>query len=114
MARRRKNLPVSSPSGLLAYLRLTLYSDANVDMSEIQLKAEDLYDKEKVDLENIVIEDVFQLLQCDEGGLTTEEAQRRIEIFGPNKLETEEQNAFLQVRRFDCHLALAVLTSFWK
>lgn len=64
---------------------------------QIELKAEDLYDKEKVDLETIVIEDVFKLLQCDENGLSTEESTRRLEIFGPNKLESEEQNPFLQV-----------------
>ncbi|KAF8156015.1 plasma-membrane proton-e [Crassisporium funariophilum] len=73
---------------------------ANVDMSQIQLKAEDLYDKEKVDLETVVIEDVFQLLQCDENGLNTEEAQRRLELFGPNKLEDKQQNAFLQFLGF--------------
>ncbi|KAG0693733.1 hypothetical protein DFH29DRAFT_816042 [Suillus ampliporus] len=73
---------------------------ANVDMSLIELKAEDLYDKEKVDLETIVIEDVFKLLQCDEEGLNTEEAHRRIELFGPNKLEQEEQNPFLQFLSF--------------
>lgn len=61
------------------------------------MKAEDLYDKDKVDLERIVIDDVFKLLQCDEGGLSEEEATRRYEIFGPNKLENEEQNPFLQV-----------------
>lgn len=61
------------------------------------MKAEDLYDKEKVDLETIVIDDVFKLLQCDENGLDAQEAQRRIELFGPNKLEQEEQNPFLQV-----------------
>lgn len=66
-------------------------------MSQIELKAEDLYDKEKVDLETIVIDDVFKLLQCDENGLNTDEAKRRFEIFGPNKLESEEQNPFLQV-----------------
>lgn len=66
-------------------------------MSQIQLRAEDLYDKEKVDLETIVVEDVFKLLQCDDAGLTEEEALRRLELFGPNKLESEEQNAFLQV-----------------
>lgn len=66
-------------------------------MSQIELRAEDLYDKEKVDLETIVIDDVFKLLQCTEEGLTDEEAKRRYEIFGPNKLEQEEQNAFLQV-----------------
>jgi len=73
---------------------------ANVDMSTIQLKAEDLYDKEKVDLETIVIEDVFQLLQCDHNGLDTNETKRRLELFGPNRLENEEQNAFLQFLGF--------------
>ncbi|KAH8804341.1 hypothetical protein DL96DRAFT_1766457 [Flagelloscypha sp. PMI_526] len=73
---------------------------ANVDMSTIELKAEDLYDKEKVDLETIVIDDVFKLLQCTEEGLTEDEAKRRLELFGPNKLESEEQNAFLQFLSF--------------
>lgn len=73
---------------------------ANVDMSMIELKAEDLYDKEKVDLETIVVEDVFKLLQCDDNGLDTDEARRRLEIFGPNKLEQEEQNAILQFLSF--------------
>ncbi|CAA7261199.1 unnamed protein product [Cyclocybe aegerita] len=73
---------------------------ANVDMSQIQLKAEDLYDKEKVDLETVEIGDVFQLLQCDENGLSQEEANRRLELFGPNKLEDKQQNAFLQFLSF--------------
>ncbi|KAI4521673.1 plasma-membrane proton-e [Schizophyllum commune Loenen D] len=73
---------------------------AKVDMSTIELKAEDLYDKEKVDLETIVIEDVFKLLQCSENGLDEAEAKRRLELFGPNKLEAEEQNAFLQFLSF--------------
>ncbi|KAJ3503464.1 hypothetical protein NLJ89_g8419 [Agrocybe chaxingu] len=73
---------------------------ANVDMSQIQLKAEDLYDKEKVDLETVEIGDVFQLLQCDENGLSQEEAERRLELFGPNKLEDKQQNAFLQFLSF--------------
>lgn len=73
---------------------------ANVDMALIELKAEDLYDKEKVDLETIVIEDVFKLLQCEEIGLSDEEAARRLTLFGPNRLESEEQNAFLQFLSF--------------
>lgn len=64
--------------------------------AQIELKAEDLYDKEKVDLETIVIDDVFKL-QCDDKGLDSEEATRRLGLFGPNRLESEEQNAFLQV-----------------
>lgn len=73
---------------------------ANVDMSTIELKAEDLYDKEKVDLETIVIDDVFTLLQCSHEGLSQEEADRRLGLFGPNKLESEEQNPFLQFLSF--------------
>ncbi|KZT53113.1 ATPase [Calocera cornea HHB12733] len=73
---------------------------AKVDMSQIELKAEDLYDKEKVDLETLVMEDVFKLLQCTEDGLDPAEATRRLELFGPNKLEHEEQNAFLQFLSF--------------
>jgi len=73
---------------------------AKVDMSTIELKAEDLYDKEKVDLETIVIDDVFKLLQADMEGLSSEEATRRLALFGPNKLEHEEQNPFLQFLSF--------------
>ncbi|PWN52859.1 plasma-membrane proton-e [Violaceomyces palustris] len=73
---------------------------ALVDMSTIELKAEDLYDKAKVDLESIEIEDVFQLLQSTEGGLTEPEVRRRIDIFGPNKIETEEPNPILQFLSF--------------
>ena len=46
------------------------------------------------------MEDVFQLLQCDDQGLTEAEAQNRLGIFGPNKLEEKEQNAFLQFLSF--------------
>jgi len=73
---------------------------AKVDMSTIQFTAADLYDKDKVDIEHIVMEDVLTLLQCDEGGLTEAEAHNRIGIFGPNKLEEKSENAFLQFLSF--------------
>ncbi|KAJ7094405.1 hypothetical protein C8R44DRAFT_645477 [Mycena epipterygia] len=72
----------------------------NVDMSTIELRAEDLYDKEKVDLQTLVIDNVFKLLQCDEYGLPPEEVDRRLGLFGPNKLEQEDQNPFLQFLSF--------------
>lgn len=75
-----------------------------------------MYDKEKVDLETIVIDDVFKLLQCDANGLSLEEAHRRLELFGPNKLEVEEQNAFLQVcyiRLRSFHYDLSLLVPFF-
>lgn len=50
-----------------------------------------MYDKDKVDIEHIVMEDVLTLLQCDEGGLTETEAHNRIAIFGPNKLEEKSE-----------------------
>ncbi|KAJ7982774.1 plasma membrane H+-transporting ATPase, partial [Mycena polygramma] len=75
-------------------------TDANVDMSTIELRAEDLYDKEKVDLETLVIGNVFKLLQCDANGLHPEEVERRLALFGPNKLEQEDQNPFLQFLSF--------------
>lgn len=43
------------------------------------------------------MEDVFKLLETTEEGLTTVEIQRRLGLFGPNKLESKEQNPFLQV-----------------
>jgi H+-transporting ATPase len=48
-----------------------------------------LYDKDKVDIEHVSMEDVFTLLQCDEHGLTDAEAERRLGIFGPNKVSYE-------------------------
>lgn len=94
MKRKRLLVRVIFSWPMRAYTHLRI--DAKVDMSTIQLRAEDLYDKEKVDLETIVVEDVFKLLQCTESGLSDEEARRRLELFGPNKLESEEQNPFLQ------------------
>lgn len=58
---------------------------------QITLTAGDLYDKDKVDIEHVVMEEVFQLLQCDDKGLTATEAANRIGIFGPNKLEEKSE-----------------------
>ena len=37
------------------------------------------------------MEEVLQLLQATEAGLTDAEAQNRIGIFGPNKLEEKKE-----------------------
>ncbi|KAJ7937023.1 hypothetical protein B0H13DRAFT_2226484 [Mycena leptocephala] len=75
-------------------------TNVNVDMSLIELRAEDLYDQDKVDLETLIIDNVFKLLQCDDKGLSPEEVERRLGLFGPNKLEQEDQNPFLQFLSF--------------
>ncbi|XP_022865740.1 plasma membrane ATPase 1-like [Olea europaea var. sylvestris] len=56
--------------------------------------------KEAVDLENVPIEDVFENLRCTKEGLSSEDAQRRLEIFGQNKLEEKEENKILKFLGF--------------
>lgn len=41
----------------------------------------------QVDLEKIPVEDVFTILNCTREGLTDDEATKRLDIFGYNKLE---------------------------
>ncbi|ORX62428.1 plasma-membrane proton-e [Hesseltinella vesiculosa] len=64
------------------------------------LTVEELYDKDKFDLSTMEPGDVFDLLQTTTTGLTSEEARRRIEKFGPNKLEQKIVNPFLQFLGF--------------
>ncbi|EKD01498.1 plasma membrane H(+)-ATPase 1 [Trichosporon asahii var. asahii CBS 8904] len=71
-----------------------------VDMNTISFTAADLYDKDKVDIEHVVMEEMFHLLQCDANGLTTAQAEERIGIFGPNKLEEKSENVVLQFLSF--------------
>ncbi|KAL9275596.1 ATPase 2, plasma membrane-type-like protein, partial [Drosera capensis] len=45
---------------------------------------------EEIDEERIPLEEVFQQLKCSREGLTTDEGQKRLQIFGPNKLEEKK------------------------
>ncbi|KAL0660045.1 hypothetical protein Bca4012_080630 [Brassica carinata] len=45
---------------------------------------------ETVDLEKVPIEEVFQQLKCTKEGLTTQEGEARVQIFGLNKLEEKK------------------------
>ncbi|KAG8384743.1 hypothetical protein BUALT_Bualt04G0150000 [Buddleja alternifolia] len=56
--------------------------------------------KEAVDLENIPIEEVFENLRCTSEGLSSEDANRRLEIFGQNKLEEKEESKILKFLGF--------------
>ncbi|XP_073056321.1 ATPase 9, plasma membrane-type-like [Primulina eburnea] len=56
--------------------------------------------KENVDLEHIPVDEVFNQLQCTKEGLTTSEAEKRLQMFGPNKLEEKEENKFLKFLGF--------------
>ncbi|KAI4355804.1 hypothetical protein L6164_004543 [Bauhinia variegata] len=56
--------------------------------------------KENVDLERIPVEEVFQELQCTKEGLTSDEGAKRLQIFGPNKLEEKKENKVLKFLGF--------------
>ncbi|KAK1364001.1 Plasma membrane ATPase [Heracleum sosnowskyi] len=55
---------------------------------------------ETVDLESIPVEEVFEQLKCTKQGLTSEEGQQRLQIFGPNKLEEKKESALLKFLGF--------------
>ncbi|XP_017974091.1 PREDICTED: plasma membrane ATPase 1 isoform X1 [Theobroma cacao] len=56
--------------------------------------------KEIVDLENIPVEEVFEKLKCTEGGLSSDEVQKRLDLFGYNKLEEKKENKILKFLGF--------------
>ncbi|KAJ7951965.1 Plasma membrane ATPase [Quillaja saponaria] len=55
---------------------------------------------ENVDLERMPVEEVFEQLKCTKEGLTSEEGQNRLNIFGPNKLEEKKESKFLKFLGF--------------
>ncbi|XP_058722963.1 ATPase 8, plasma membrane-type-like [Vicia villosa] len=55
---------------------------------------------ENVDLENIPIDEVFQQLKCTKEGLSSEEGEKRLQIFGPNKLEEKTESKLLKFLGF--------------
>ncbi|KMZ75898.1 Proton-exporting ATPase [Zostera marina] len=55
---------------------------------------------ENIDLESIPIEDVFENLKCSRGGLSDEEGAKRLQVFGPNKLEEKHESKLLKFLGF--------------
>ncbi|CAL4937454.1 unnamed protein product [Urochloa decumbens] len=55
---------------------------------------------ETIDLENIPVEEVFAKLKCSSKGLTTSQAEARIAMFGPNKLEEKKESKLLKFLGF--------------
>jgi len=74
--------------------------NANISGNLTSLTVEELYDKDKFDLSTMEPGDIFELLQTSSNGLTSDEAARRAEKFGFNKLETKDVNPFLQFLGF--------------
>ncbi|GAB4850041.1 Plasma membrane ATPase 4 [Ancistrocladus abbreviatus] len=55
---------------------------------------------ENVDLEKIPVQEVFEQLKCTKEGLSSEEGQQRLQIFGPNKLEEKKESKLLKFLGF--------------
>ncbi|XP_057439737.1 ATPase 10, plasma membrane-type isoform X2 [Lotus japonicus] len=58
------------------------------------------FNREGIDLERIPLEEVFQQLRTSPRGLSYEDAEARLEIFGPNKLEERKENKILKFLSF--------------
>ncbi|KAK1413108.1 hypothetical protein QVD17_34874 [Tagetes erecta] len=56
--------------------------------------------KENVDLETVPVDEVFETLKCTKEGLTSAEGDRRLTIFGPNKLEEKKESKLLKFLGF--------------
>lgn len=55
---------------------------------------------ETVDLEKIPVAEVFEQLKCGPEGLTTQEGEDRLQLFGPNKLEEKKESKILKFLGF--------------
>ncbi|KAJ8526734.1 hypothetical protein K7X08_029211 [Anisodus acutangulus] len=55
---------------------------------------------ETVDLENIPIKEVFENLKCTEEGLNSAEVEKRLNVFGHNKLEEKKESKILKFLGF--------------
>ncbi|XP_051151465.1 plasma membrane ATPase 4-like [Andrographis paniculata] len=55
---------------------------------------------EAVDLEKAPVEEVFEQLKCTRDGLTSEEGESRLQIFGLNKLEEKKESKILKFLGF--------------
>ncbi|XVE97516.1 hypothetical protein REPUB_Repub03eG0026100 [Reevesia pubescens] len=60
---------------------------SNGDISLEQIK------NKTIDLERIPVDEVFENLKCTRESLTTAEEEKRLHIFGPNKLEKKKKRA---------------------
>ncbi|CAK7356429.1 unnamed protein product [Dovyalis caffra] len=58
------------------------------------------FHREGIDLERLPLEEVFEQLRTSHRGLSSEDAEARLKIFGPNKLEEKTENKFLKFLSF--------------
>ncbi|KAL3528527.1 hypothetical protein ACH5RR_007849 [Cinchona calisaya] len=64
------------------------------------LLAPENFSRDGIDLEHIPVEEVFEQLRTSKAGLSSEDAEVRLQIFGPNKLEEKRENKILKFLSF--------------
>ncbi|KAF8401178.1 hypothetical protein HHK36_014482 [Tetracentron sinense] len=69
------------------------------DLEEPLLNPEN-FSRDGIDLERLPLEEVFEQLKTSLGGLSAGDAEVRLQIFGPNKLEEKPENKFLKFLSF--------------
>ncbi|KAG5528186.1 hypothetical protein RHGRI_028953 [Rhododendron griersonianum] len=65
-------------------------------------------------MENIPIEEVFKQLKCTREGLTTEKGEKRLQIFGFNKLEEKKAQLFNSLAAWRESKLLKFLGFMWN
>ncbi|XP_031252536.1 ATPase 10, plasma membrane-type-like [Pistacia vera] len=58
------------------------------------------FNRDNIDLEHLPLNEVFEQLKTSAQGLSSEDAEVRLKIFGPNKLEEKTENKFLKFLSF--------------
>ncbi|KAJ4835363.1 ATPase 10, plasma membrane-type [Turnera subulata] len=58
------------------------------------------FNREGIDLECLPLEEVFEQLRTSRNGLSSEDAEVRLQIFGQKKLEEKPENKFLKFLSF--------------
>ncbi|KAJ4796603.1 Plasma membrane ATPase [Rhynchospora pubera] len=71
-----------------------------MDELERPLLGPESFSRDSIDLENIPLEEVFELLKTSPSGLSSTDADARLQLFGPNKLEEKRENKFLKFLSF--------------
>lgn len=58
------------------------------------------FNRDGIDLERLPLDEVFEQLKTSRAGLSSEDAEVRLQIFGQNKLEEKPENKFLKFLSF--------------
>ncbi|KAJ8505123.1 hypothetical protein OPV22_006009 [Ensete ventricosum] len=74
-------------------------SDTNLYLDKPLLDPEN-FTRDSIDLERMPLEEVFEQLRTSQGGLSSADAELRLQLFGLNKLEEKPENKFLKFLSF--------------